>query len=174
MQDDLKNAYSAYQHALYSCQPQDFRSRSTSESTLRSIYSERSSGPLLSLTKVVTLLLMRSRPQWLSITFLIAGMHGIRILLPLEILGHFVVLALTQILTHAIRGECVVCLLMTRITVVPLAMGPCHLCPLSIQLIPRSPTYHRCPPNRVVPSGPTGTHRSPRAYPQEPGGTGLG
>ena len=56
MQDDLKNAYSTYQHALYSCQPQDFRLRSTSESTLRSIYSERSSGPLLSLTKVVRLL----------------------------------------------------------------------------------------------------------------------
>ena len=53
MQYDLKNAYSAYQHAT-SCQPQDFRSRSTSRSTPRSIYSECSSGPLLSLTKVLS------------------------------------------------------------------------------------------------------------------------
>lgn len=37
---------------------------------------------------------------------------------------------------------------------------------------PRSPTYHGYPPNRVVPSGPTGTHRSPHAYPREPGGNG--
>jgi hypothetical protein len=90
---------------------------------------------IISLMKVVTLLLMPSRPQWLSITFLIAGMRHIRVLLPLEILGHFAVLALPQILTHAIRGECVVRLLMTRITVVPLAMGPRHFCPLSIQLV---------------------------------------
>jgi glucose repression mediator protein len=39
---------------------------------------------------------------------------------------------------------------------------------------PRSPTYHCYPSNRVVPSSPTDTHRSPRAYPQEPGGTGPG
>jgi hypothetical protein len=36
---------------------------------------------------------------------------------------------------------------------------------------PRSPIYHCYPPNRVVPSGPTGTHRSPHAFPQEPSGT---
>ncbi|KAH9996620.1 hypothetical protein BJV77DRAFT_987930 [Russula vinacea] len=36
---------------------------------------------------------------------------------------------------------------------------------------PRSPTYHGYPPNRVqVSTGPTGTHRSPHAYPREPGG----
>src|ERR1700684_4083747 len=36
---------------------------------------------------------------------LIAGMRHIRILLPLEILGHLAVLALSQILIHAIRGN---------------------------------------------------------------------
>jgi hypothetical protein len=38
---------------------------------------------------------------------------------------------------------------------------------------PRSPTYHGYPPNRVqVTTGPTGTHRSPHAYPREPAGNG--
>jgi hypothetical protein len=99
----------------------------------RLLHSEEAPPPRVSLTKVVTLLLMPSWPQWMSITFLIAGMHHIRILLPLEILGHPV---LPQILTHAIRRECVVRLLMTRIIVVPLAMVPCHLRPPFIQLVP--------------------------------------
>ena len=39
---------------------------------------------------------------------------------------------------------------------------------------PRSPTYHGYPPSRVpVSTGPTGPHRSPHAYPREPGGNGL-
>ena len=65
-------------------------------------------------------------------TFLITGMHHIRILLPLEILGH---LALPQIPTHAIRRECAVRLLMTLITLVPLATGPCLLRPPFILLV---------------------------------------
>ena len=38
---------------------------------------------------------------------------------------------------------------------------------------PRSPTYHGYPPNRVqVSNGPSGTHRSPHAYPREPASNG--
>jgi hypothetical protein len=50
---------------------------------------------------------MPSWPQWMSITFLIARMCHIRILLPLKILGNLVVLALPQIFTHTIWGDVV-------------------------------------------------------------------
>ena len=92
-------------------------------------------------------------------------MRHIPILLQLEILGHFAVLALPQILTHTTRGECVVRILMTRTTIVPLAMGPRHLRPSSVQHVLGH--HHHYSPSRVVP-------RSPRAYSQESGGTGLG
>jgi hypothetical protein len=62
-------------------------------------------------------------------------MRHIRNLLPLEILGHLAVLALPQILAHANRGECVVRLLVTRITIVHLTMGPRQLRHPSTQLV---------------------------------------
>jgi hypothetical protein len=92
--------------------------------------SEEALHPLLSLMKAVTQLPMLNWLQWMSITFLIAGMRLIRILLlPPEILGH---LALPQT-THASRKECVAHLRTTRITVVHLALDPY---PLPLQYIP--------------------------------------
>jgi hypothetical protein len=59
--------------------------------------------PLLSLMKVATPPRTLNWLQWMSITFLMAGTHPIRILLPLEILGNS---PLTQIPTHVKRREC--------------------------------------------------------------------
>jgi hypothetical protein len=92
--------------------------------------SEEALHPLLLLMKAVTQPHMLNWLQWMSITFLIAGMRLTRILLPPETLGH---LALRQTPTHASRRECVTHLHTTRITVVHLALDPY---PLRLQYIP--------------------------------------
>jgi len=89
--------------------------------------SEEAPLPLLSSTKVVMPLLMPNWLQWMSIIFLMVGMHPIPTLLPPVIRGHLV---LPQILTHAIRRDFVARLLLTtRITVVLLVLGLCPLHP---------------------------------------------
>lgn len=91
-------------------------------------HSEEAPHLLLSSMKAVMPPPMPNWLQWMSIISLMAGMHPIHILLPLEILGHLV---LTQISTHVILKECVARLLLTtRTTVVPLALGPYPLLPL--------------------------------------------
>jgi hypothetical protein len=92
--------------------------------------SEEALHPLLSLMKAVTRLPMLNWLQWMSITFLIAGMRLIRTHPPPEILGH---LALPQTPTHATRRECVAHLHTTRIIVVHHALDPY---PLRLQYIP--------------------------------------
>ncbi len=80
--------------------------------------------PLLSLTKAVTQLPMLNWFQWMSITFLVARMHLIHILLLPEILSH---LALPWIPTHATRRESMTHLHPTCITVVHLTLDPYSL-----------------------------------------------
>jgi hypothetical protein len=92
--------------------------------------SEEAPPPLGSVLKAVMPLPMLNWLQWMSITFLMAGMRRIRILLPPEILGH---LALPQTPTHASRRECVTHLHTTHITIVHLALDPYHL---RLQYIP--------------------------------------
>ena len=80
--------------------------------------------PLLSLTKAVTQLPMLNWFQWMSITFLIARMHLIHILLLPEILSH---LALPRIPTHMTWWEFMTHLHPTCITVIHLTLDPYSL-----------------------------------------------
>src|SRR6266852_2522783 len=94
--------------------------------------SEETIHPLLSLTKAVTQLPMLNWFQWMSITFLVARMHLIHILLLPEILSH---LALPQIPTHTTWWESMMHLHPTCITVVHLTLDPYSLCLQYISVI---------------------------------------
>ncbi|KAI0252658.1 hypothetical protein BJV78DRAFT_1281512 [Lactifluus subvellereus] len=110
------------------------------------LLSEEVPHPLLSLMKAVTPPRTPNWHQWMSIIFLMAGMHPIRTLLPLEILGNFL---LVQILIHVKRRGCAG-RLRTTTTAAGLVQGP------YLRLLP------------VPVAGPAGSHRSPHAYHREP------
>ena len=88
------------------------------------LHSKETVHPLLSLMKAVTQLPMLNWFQWMSITFLVARMRLIHILLLPEILSH---LALPRIPTHATWRESMTHLHPTCITVVYLTLNPYSL-----------------------------------------------